>query len=49
MDDKSDDQILIMEVKFEFNRQYSDEKTKKLTEDLILMIISMIDQIKMSK
>ena len=32
MDNKSDDQLLIMQAKIESNRQDYDEKTQKLTE-----------------
>ena len=38
MDNKSDEQLLIIKGKTEANKQESDEKTKKLTEDLKAMI-----------
>ena len=49
MDKKSDDQLLITKATIEANRQDSDEKIKKLTEDLTEMITSMTDQIKISR
>ena len=38
-----------MQYTIEANRQDSDEKIKKITEDLKEMITSMMDQIKMFK
>ena len=53
MDNKSDEQLLTMQAIIEANRQESDEKMKKLSEDLKAMItstiIKMIDQINISK
>ena len=49
MDNKSDDKLLIIQATIETNRQYSDEKTNNLTEDLTAMITSMMDQIKIDK
>ena len=46
---KSDDQLLIMQATFEDNRKYYDEKIKNITEYLTAMITSMIVQIKISK
>ena len=49
MDNKLDGQLLIMKATIEANRQYYDEKMKKVTEDLTEMITSMMDQINISK
>ena len=49
MYNKSNQQLLIMQSTIEYNRQYYDEKIKKLTEDLTEMITSMMDNIKISK
>ena len=49
MDNKSDDQLLIMQATIEASRQDSDMKMKKLTEDITATIASMMDQIKNSK
>ena len=49
MNNKSDDQLLIMQDTTESNRKYYDEKTKKLTEYLTSTILPMMDQIKTSK
>ena len=49
MDNKSDDQLLIVQATIESNKQDSDEKMKKLIEYLKGMIASMIDQIKISE
>ena len=38
-----------MQATIETNRQYFDEKMKKLIEDTTAMIVSMMDQIKISK
>ena len=48
MDNESDDDLLIPEATIESKRQDSDEKMKNLTEDLTAIIISMMDQIKIS-
>ena len=45
MDNKSYDQLLIMQATIESNIQYYDEKVRNLTEALTEMIISMIDPI----
>ena len=45
MNNKSDDQLLTMQATIETNRQDSDDKMKKLTEDLTEMITLMMDQI----
>ena len=45
MDNKSDDQLLIMQATIESKRLDSDNKIKKLTEYLTGMIASMMDQI----
>ena len=45
MDNISYEKLLIMQATIESNRQESDEKMKNLTEDLIAMITSMLDQI----
>ena len=37
MNKNSDEQLLIMQATTEPNRKYYDDKTKKLTEDLIVM------------
>ena len=49
MDNKSDDQLLIMKPVIKYKRQYYDDKIKKLTEYLTAMITSMMDQIKFYK
>ena len=49
MDKKSDDHILIVQDTIESNRQDYDEKMKKLTEYFTEMIVSMMDQSKISK
>ena len=49
MDNKSYGQLLIMQYTTDANRQYSDEKRMKLTENLTIIIASMMDQIKISK
>ena len=49
MNNKSDEQLLIVKATIEANRQDYDEKMKNLTEDLTAMITSMMDQIKISK
>ena len=49
MDNKSDDQLLIMQGIIEAIRNDSDEMMKNLTEELTAMTTSIIDQIKISK
>ena len=49
MDNKSDDQLLITQDTIEANNQDYDDKMKNLAQDLIGMISSMMDQIKISK
>ena len=49
MDNKYDEQLLIMKDMIESNRQDPYEKTKKLTEDLKAIITSLMDWIKISK
>ena len=49
MNNKSDGQLLIMQVTIEANRQDSSNKMENLTEELKAMIRSMMDQIKISK
>ena len=49
MDNKPDNQLIIMQAIIEANKQDSDEKTKNLTQDLTGMITSTKDQIKMQK
>ena len=49
MDNKSYYQLFIMQAKIYANRKYSDDKMKNLTEDLTVIIASMMDQIKISK
>ena len=49
VDNKLDDQLLIMQATTESNGQDYDEKMKMLTEDLTAIITSMMDQIKNSK
>ena len=49
MDNKSFDQLLIMQDKIETNRQNSDDKMQKITEYLTAMISSMMYQIKIQK
>ena len=49
MDNKSGDQLLIIQDTIEANRKDYDEKTKKITEYLTAMITSMMDYIKISK
>ena len=46
MDNKSDNQLHIIQGTIEANRQDYDEKTNKLTEYLTTIITSMMDQIK---
>ena len=46
MDNKSYEQILIMQATIESNRQDYDEKMKNTTEDLTGMITSTTEQIK---
>ena len=46
MDNKSDDQLLIMQATIESKRQDFDERIKKITEHPTEMITSMMDQIK---
>ena len=46
MDNKSDDQLLIMRDMIDANRKDCDEKMKKLTSELTAMTKSIIDQIK---
>ena len=46
MDNKSDDQLLIMQTRIDASSQYSYDKTKKLIEDPTEMIESIMDQIK---
>ena len=49
MDERSDEQILIMKSIIESTRQDSDDEMKNLTEDLIAMTASIMDRIKSSK
>ena len=49
MDNKLDNQLLIVPDTIEANRQYSDEKMKNLAEYLTVMIKSIMDHIKTSK
>ena len=49
MDNKSDEQLLIMRATIDANRQFFYEKMKNCTENLTEMIESMMDQIKISK
>ena len=49
MDNKSYEQLVIMNDATEAIRQYYDEKNKILIEYLTSMIITMINQIKISK
>ena len=49
MDNKSDDQFLVVQYMIDANSQDYDEETKKLTEYLTGMIASLMDQIKTSK
>ena len=53
MDNKSNEQLLIMQATIKPNSQESDEKITKLTDDLKAMmkstITSMMDQTKISK
>ena len=46
MDNKSNDQLLIMQATIETNRQDSYEKMKNITEELTGIISPMMDQIK---
>ena len=48
-DNKSDDQLLIMQATIEANRQYYHEKMNHLTEDLTVMTTSKMDHITASK
>ena len=49
MDNKSDDQLIIIQATIEPNKKYFIEKMKNLTQDLTGMIASMMDQVKISK
>ena len=49
MENKSDEQLLIMQSTIESIRKYYDEKAKNLTEKLTSTISSIMDQIKISK
>ena len=49
MDNKSDDQLLIIQANIEANRKYPEDKMKNLIEYLTGMIASMMGQIKFSK
>ena len=49
MDDNSDYQLLLIQATIESSRRASDDKMKKLTEDLTEMITTMMYQIKISK
>ena len=49
MDNKSGDQLLIMQATIETSSQDSDEKMKILIEDLTAIIASMMGHIKFSK
>ena len=49
MNNKSDERLLVIQATIESNRQDYDDKIKNLIEDLIAMITSMMDQIKISK
>ena len=49
MDKNSYDQLLIMQVTIDANRQDSDEKMNNITEDLTSMITSIMDHIKYFK
>ena len=49
INNKSDGQLLVFQAIIYCNRQDSDEKMKKLTEDLTEMITSMMDRIKILK
>ena len=49
MDNKSYDQLLIVQSEIEANRQDSDEKMKNITKELTAMIASMMDHIKIQK
>ena len=49
MDNKPDNQLLIIQANIEANRKYPEEKMTNLTEDLTGMIESMMGQIKFSK
>ena len=49
MDNKSYDQILVIQAYIESNRKYYNERMKKLTEDLTKMIAPMMYQIKYSE
>ena len=46
MDNKSDEQVIIMEATIDATIKHYDEKRKKLTEELTSMIASMMDHIK---
>ena len=48
MDNKSDDQLIIMKYMIDDNMQYLDDKIKKLTAKLAEMTESMMNQIKIS-
>ena len=49
MDNKSGDQLLIMQATIETSSQNSDEKMKNLIEDLTAIIALMMGHIKFSK
>ena len=49
MDNKSYDQLLIMQATIESNRKYYDERMKNITEHPTEIIASMMDNIKISK
>ena len=49
MDNNPDNQLRTMQATIEANRKYYNEKMKKLSQDLTGMIVSMKDQIKISK
>ena len=49
MDNNSDHQLLIVQATIEANRKYYDDKIKNITEDLIEIITSIVDQIKFYK
>ena len=49
MDNKSGDQLLIMQDTIDANKRHYDEKVKNFTEDLTTMFASMMDQVQNSK
>ena len=49
MDNKSYDQLLIMQDRIDSNIKYYDDKMKNLTDDLTEIIVSMMDKIKIYK